>query len=309
MITTTVTRPALRYHGAKFRIAPWIMQFFPPHKTYVEPFGGAAGVLLQKHRSYAEVYNDLDGDVVNFFRVIRDPSTRSRLIEVIAMTPYARDEFNVAWEETADSIERARRLCVRAQMGFGSAGATKGVTGFRIDTKRACSTAQHLWMMYPDALSAVGTRFSGVLIENRAAIEVMLQHDGRDTLHFVDPPYVHSTRVMQSSGKGYYHHEMTDADHRALLQVLLDLEGMVVISGYDNDIYNMLGEWKTFQTKARISARHGTALRTEKLWLNQSCVDALESACGSLFPTKKLRDMTESDFDEAHGSILRELQT
>ncbi len=141
-----VERPALRYHGAKFRLAPWVLKHFPPHGTYVEPFDGAAGVLLQKPRSYAEVYNDLDGEMVNFFRVLRNTGQRAALVEALALTPYHRDEFDLAWEPTEDPIEQARRLCVRAQVGFGSAGATKGVTGFRIDTKRACSTAQHLWM-------------------------------------------------------------------------------------------------------------------------------------------------------------------
>lgn len=135
-----VTRPALRYHGAKFRLAEWVMQFFPAHTCYVEPFGGAAGVLLQKPRAYAEAYNDLDGNVVNFFRVLRDPIQRQQLVDACVLTSYARDEFELSWEPTEEPIERARRLCIRAQMGFGSAGATKGVTGFRIDTKRG---AQH----------------------------------------------------------------------------------------------------------------------------------------------------------------------
>lgn len=176
----TLNSPALRYHGGKFRLAPWIMQFFPAHKTYVEPFGGAAGVLIQKNRSYAEVYNDLDGDIVNFFRVLRDREMRTQLEEAVALTPYARGEFETAWEPTDCPIERARRTAIRAQMGFGSAGATKGITGFRIDTRRAYGTAQHLWAEYPAAIAAVGERFSSVLIENRPAIEVM-QQPGRGT--------------------------------------------------------------------------------------------------------------------------------
>jgi DNA adenine methylase len=79
-----IDRPVLRYHGAKFRLAGWLMQLFPPHRRYVEPFGGAAGVLLQKPRSYAEVYNDLDGDVVNFFRVLRDPELSRQLVRQLA---------------------------------------------------------------------------------------------------------------------------------------------------------------------------------------------------------------------------------
>lgn len=279
-----ITSPAIRYHGGKFRLAPWIMQFFAPHTTYVEPFGGAAGVLLQKQRSYAEVYNDLDGDIVNFFRVLRDPDTRRQLFELVSLTPYARADFDQAWEETSDPVERARRTAVRAQMGFGSAGATKGATGFRIDTKRAYGTAQHLWAEYPQAIAAVGQRFQGVLIENRPAIEVMQQHDRNDTLHFVDPPYVLSTRVLQANGKGYYRHEMTDADHLALLQVLLELEGMVVVSGYDSELYNdMLAGWEVFQTKSRISAGRGTALRTEVVWINPACSSRLHTPFGSLF--------------------------
>lgn len=281
--TARVGSPAIRYHGGKFRLAPWIMNFFPPHTTYVEPFGGAAGVLLQKQRSYAEVYNDLDGDIVNFFRVLRVPDLRRQLLELVSLTPYARADFDEAWEETNDPVERARRTAIRAQMGFGSAGATKGATGFRIDTRRAYGTAQHLWAEYPQAIAAVGQRFQGVLIENRPAIEVMQQHDRNDTLHFVDPPYLLSTRVLQANGKGYYRHEMTDADHRELLQVLLELEGMVVVSGYDSDLYNdMLAGWETFQTKSRISAGRGTALRTEVVWINQACSDALNNR-GGLF--------------------------
>lgn len=286
MMTTTVTRPSLRYHGAKFRIAPWVLRHFPAHGCYVEPFGGAAGVLLQKKRSYAEVYNDLDGDIVNFFRVLRDPEQRSALQELLALTPYARDEFDLAWQPTDDAIERARRLCVRAQMGFGSAGATKGVTGFRIDTKRACSTAQHLWMEYPDALAAVGARFAGVLIENRPALEVMSAHDGQNTLHFVDPPYMLGTRVLQGSGRGYYRYEMTDADHEELLATLRELEGMVIVTGYESDLYHdALRGWRVEKTDARISAGRGTAIRTEVLWMNSACADALESAHGGLFST------------------------
>lgn len=271
-----VISPVLRYHGGKFRLAPWIMSFFPAHTCYVEPFGGAAGVLLQKPRAYAEVYNDLDGDVANFFRVLRDPATRTQLIEAITMTPYHRDEFEQAWESADEPIERARRLAIRAQMGFGSATATKGKTGFRIDTKREYGTAQQLWAYYPAALATAGQRLSGVLMENRPAIEVMRAHDGPYTLHFVDPPYLHETRVMQSGKAGYYRHEMTNEDHIELLQALLKLEGMVVLSGYPSDLYNdILAGWSTQTTDARISAGRGSGVRKEVVWLNPACREAI----------------------------------
>jgi DNA adenine methylase len=279
-----VTKPAIRYHGAKFRLAPWIIKHFPPHYCYVEPFGGAAGVLLQKPRSYAEVYNDLDGNIVNFFRVLRDPVQRAALLEQLVLTPYARDEFDLAWEPTDDPIESARRLCIRAQMGFGSSGATKGTTGFRIDTKRAYSTAQELWAEYPDQLTAVGVRFSGVLIENKPALEVMKNHDTTNTLHFVDPPYVLSTRTLDSAGRGYYRHEMTDDDHAELLKLLKSLQGMVIITGYETELYrDTLREWRVESTSSRISAGRGTSLRTEMLWMNEACQYALEESLFSIF--------------------------
>lgn len=271
----TVVSPALRYHGGKFRLANWIMSFFPEHICYVEPFGGAAGVLLQKPRAYAEVYNDLDGDVVNFFRVMQNPISRNELIQACLMTPYARAEFDLAWKPAADPVERARRMAIRAQMGFGSAGATKGKTGFRIDTKREYGTAQHLWAEYPDSLMAAGLRFVGVLIENRPALEVMQQHDGASTLHFIDPPYLHDTRVMEK-GRIYYRHEMSNEDHMELLEELQKLKGYVVLSGYDSPLYDsQLSGWMKQTTHSRIAAHRGTKLRTECVWINPACADAL----------------------------------
>lgn len=273
----TVKSPALRYHGAKFRLAPWVISFFPTHRCYVEAFGGAAGVLLQKHRAYAEVYNDLDGEIVNFFSVLRDQEQSAALIELLHLTPYARTEFDLAYEPTECPIERARRTAVRAQMGFGSAGATKGTTGFRIDTKRAYATAQHLWVRYPETLEAVAARFKGVLIENRPAIEVMQQHDDVETLHYVDPPYVYETRSLRNVKQGCYRHEMNDAQHIELLNALTQLQGMVVLSGYDTDLYrDSLQGWRMHSTVARMSAGRGSGLRTECLWLNPACQNNLQ---------------------------------
>jgi DNA adenine methylase len=270
----TITAPVIRYHGAKFRLAPWVLQHFPPHTCYVESFGGAAGVLMQKPRSYAEVYNDLDGDIVNLFRTLQEPVARAALTERLLLTPYSRAEFELSWESTEDPVERARRTIMRAQMGFGSAGATKGATGFRIDTKRQYGTAQSLWAEYPDSIAEVGQRLSGVLIENRPATEVITAHDAPTTLHYVDPPYVHDTRYRGASSGRYYRHEMDDAEHRKLLDVLLELEGMVVLSGYPSELYSeLLPDWTCYSTSARISAARGTASRTECIWLNPACVD------------------------------------
>lgn len=281
-----ITRPAIRYHGGKFRLASWIVGFFPAHTTYVEPFGGAAGVLIQKPVSYAEVYNDLDGDIVNYFRVLRDPELRIQLEQAISLTPYARDEFDLAWEHTGDQIERARRTAIRAQMGFGSAGATKGSTGFRIDCKRKYGTAQHLWAEFSKTVTAVGQRFESVLVENSPAIDVLRQFDATDTLFYVDPPYVHDTRVMRvcRDRTGAYRHEMSDQDHQQLIDVLCSTKGMVVLSGYSHPLYEeALRDWAIHTKRARISAGRGSSIRTECVWINPACQSALESNPGGLF--------------------------
>ncbi|OTG78505.1 DNA methyltransferase [Acinetobacter sp. ANC 4558] len=262
--------PLIRYHGGKFRLAHWIIAQMPNHICYTEAFGGAAGVLLQKPRAYAEVYNDLDGDIVNLFEVLRDSRSRELLIEQLVLTPYSRTDFENAWEPTENKIERARRVCIRAQMGFGSAGATKGITGFRIDTKRQYGTAQSLWSTYPDHLGIIGQRLNGVLIENRPAIQILQDHDAETTLHYVDPPYVHDTRYDGAKSGRIYRHEMSNKEHLNLLNTLLDLKGMVMVSGYPCEMYDdMLSSWKRIETSSRISAGRGTAVKTECLWINR----------------------------------------
>lgn len=295
-----VSAPAIRYHGGKFRLAPWILQYFPDHRIYVEPFGGAAGVLIQKPRAFSEVYNDLDGDLVNFFRVVRDAGLRRQLVEACVLTPYAREEFDQAWLPAADPLERARRLVIRAQMGFGSAGATKGTTGFRIDTKREYETAQHVWAQYPSNLDALGQRLAGVLIENRPAIEIIPAHDTSTTLFYVDPPYVHETRCRVSMGTDrVYRHDMTDADHIALLEALQAVRGMVILSGYPHHIYDDTltdAGWSRLDKRAQISGNRGSVLRTECIWINPACQHARKAVQLSMnFATPRMQ------LDRHHG--------
>lgn len=276
MSEQTIKHPAIRYHGAKFRLAPWIIQQMPEHVCYVEPFGGAAGVLLQKPRSYSEVYNDLDSEVVNLFTVLRDPEMNQRLQDACVLTPYSRDEFCAAREPATDPVERARRMVVRASMGFGSAAGIGGTSGFRSDSKRKYATAAHLWERYPSNLAAVCQRMQGVIIENKDALAIMRAHDAETTLHYIDPPYMPDTRV---AGNRYYNHEMTVEGHEQLLAVSGAMQGMVMISGYDSEIYNdMLTGWKKTEKGSRISAGRGTAVRTECLWINQAAQQKQERA-------------------------------
>ncbi len=283
------TRPAMRYHGGKWKIAPWIINHFPKHKIYVEPYGGAASVLLRKPRSCGEIYNDLDGDVVNFFRVLRSPFQREQLIDSIRYTPYARSEFHEAFEpaDAAGNIERARRLLVRAEMGFGSAGATKGRTGFRcqshahLDRDPPGRSVQMAWADKGNVLKKVATRFQGVMIENRPAMEVISYWDREEALFYIDPPYLPGVRSLRA--RGAYRHEMTECRHIEMLKTVSALKGMVILSGYPSDIYDSyLRDWHTEERSVAAAGNRGSVVRTERLWMNPAVVDRLNSK-GPLF--------------------------
>lgn len=284
------TRPVIRWHGGKWLLAPWIAAHFPPHRTYVEPFGGGGSVLLRKPRSYAEVYNDLDESVVNLFRVLRDPELAERLVTALKLTPFARAEFFASYAPSDDPVEEARRLVVRAFMGFGSDGHNRAVrTGFRASSNRSGTTPAHDWVNYPDALAMTIARLRGVVVENRPAIEIMRQHDSPTTLHYVDPPYLPATRSNKSRrGKIRYHaytHEMTEDDHRALLAFLPTLTGVVILSGYPSELYDTaLRAWVRIE---RPALADGARPRTEVLWINKSSPRHLFSdveAAGAVAP-------------------------
>jgi len=269
-------RPVLRWHGGKWVLAPWIIEHFPKHRVYVEPFGGAGSVLMRKPRAYAEIWNDLDGEVVNIFRVLRSPDAH-RLVDALRLTPFSRSEFEQAYELSSDPIERARRLVIRSFMGFGSNGHNR-VTGFRANSNRSGTTPAHDWVNYPDSLIQVIDRLSGVTVENKDAKLVMAQHDGPDTLHYVDPPYVFETRADLSKD---YAHELTDDDHAELLVFLRGLAGMVVLSGYPSGLYDdALSDWVRVERKALAD---GAAERTEVLWINPHCARHLDNERMPLF--------------------------
>jgi DNA adenine methylase len=290
-----ITRPVLRWHGGKWRLAPWVISHFPPHRIYVEAFAGAASVLLRKERAYAEVYNDLDSLAFNLFCILRDRDQAARLIELLRLTPFAREEFEQSIEPGVDPLERARRLIVRSFMGFGSNAHSQSPhlqsgfrpaprfqagtrakpragpgnyrsTGFRSNSDRSGTTPAHDWRNYPDALVAIVERFQGVVIENRDAVEIMRQHDSTKTLHYVDPPYLPETR---SPANKYdlkhraYRHELTRDDHVVLLAELKTLAGMVVLSGYPSGLYDSalgggLAAHRDRRSRRRRASSHGS---------------------------------------------------
>jgi DNA adenine methylase len=260
-------RPVLRYFGGKWMLAPWIISQFPPHRIYVEPFGGGASILMRKPRVYSEVYNDLDGEVVNVFRVLRDKALSQDLERQIRLTPFSREEFFASYEQTTDPVERARRTIIRSFMGFGSNSVNReAVTGFRANALRSGTTPAIDWSNYPDEIPAFHERMSRVVIENRDYREVMLQQDTPETLFLVDPPYVPSTR----SEKHGYRHEMDLAGHEDLVRFLPTIKGMVILCGYENDTYEALG-WRSIKREAHAD---GARDRVEVLWMNAAAADA-----------------------------------
>jgi len=272
---TDPTRPVLRWHGGKWLLAPWIIGHFPQHEAYVEPYGGGASVLLRKPAARLEVYNDLDGEVVNLFRVLR--SKPEELCEAVRLTPFARAEFSEAYEMAEDDIERARRMLIRSHMGFGS-NAVHRRSGFRAAGLRAGVLPVHNWSDMPEVVRSVGERFRSVVIENRDAKKVMASNDGCDVLHYVDPPYVFETRG--DKGKDYAH-ELSDDDHAELLTFLRGLSGMVVLSGYPSELYEeILTGWHRVK---RIAMADGARERTEVLWINPACKVRVDEITMPLF--------------------------
>lgn len=261
-MSTTVTRPALRYHGGKWRIADWIIAHFPPHTCYVEPFGGAASVLLRKAPSLFEVYNDRDEVVVTFFRVLRERP--QELIRAIELTPYSRAEQQLAYTPCDDELEQARRLCVRAWQTYGGP-RTSWRSGWRFQHSdnagasviRDWNATEHLWEI-------VG-RLKQVQIECDEALAVVRRYDRSESLFYVDPPYPMSTR-SQRWNRSAYQHELSDDDHRSVAEALHRVDGMVLVSGYRCDLYDQIyGDWQRVVRQTINMASSGV---TECLWLN-----------------------------------------
>ncbi len=264
---TAPTRPVLRWHGGKWKLAPWILQHMPPHRVYVEPFGGGASILLRKRRSISEVYNDLDAELVNFFRICRNQP--AKLAAALALTPYARDEYRDLYAPARGRIERARRFVARSFMGQNSKGAFAR-SGFdaRINDDDYLSRLTSL-VALPDVVMEVAARLTDVLIENCDGSLLLDRYDGAGTLFYIDPPYLQRTRSRTRFPK-----DMTEVQHSDLLARLLAVEGMVMLSAYPDALYDAaLAGWRRLETKTMADGSHA---RTEVLWLNPACAAALD---------------------------------
>ena len=257
-------RTLLRYPGSKQRIAPWIIEQMPKHHSYLEPYAGGIAVLLNKEPSRIETINDLDGDVINLFRVIQRPGTREELIRLIVYTPYARAVYDNAFPDNPDDlteVERAANFLIRSWMGHGFRTCEK--TGWKkgVYSDSGAAYAVRYWNDLPEVITGVAQRLKMVQIENRPAVDLIKAFNHSNILIYADPPYVLSTRNRKN-----YRYEMTDQDHVELLEALLLHTGPVMISGYDNEIYSeYLKGWRKESTPARAE---NSLPRTECLWMN-----------------------------------------
>lgn len=261
-------RPALRWHGGKYRLREWVISHFPPHVVYVEPFGGAASVLMSKKPARLEIYNDTNSDVVNFFRVLRDPDMAARLKHLLELTPFSREEFKRSFEPADDLVESARRFVVRS---FQSIGAKEPgqANGWRTRTLNGHNgSPPKVWSNYAAVIPEFTNRLKGAIIECGDWRRIFETYDGRETLFYVDPPYPHCTRASRYRATYGHGNELTDADHRELCQRARSLEAHVIISSYRNPIYDeVLEGWQVSTTTTRAQS-NGT--RVEALYLSPS---------------------------------------
>ena len=249
----------LKYQGAKNRLANWINSYIPKHSVYLEPYFGSGAVFFNKKRCHIETINDLNEDVVNFFRVVREKP--ELLCAALEMTPYSRSEYMASYTVSANDtdIEKARKFCVRCWQGFGCS--NRYQNGFKSGQQTNSPNPARAFAKLPEVILQGAERLRGVQIENLPAIELINRYDTQDVFIYCDPPYLSGTR------KGYlYKHEMTDDEHVELLEVLVKHPGRILLSGYDNELYNnILKGWnKVYKdTTAECGLR-----RTETLWMN-----------------------------------------
>lgn len=249
----------LNYPGAKWGMAKQIVSMMPPHRSYLEPFFGSGAVLFNKPPSAIETVNDIDGDITNFFKVLRERP--EELAEAISLTPYSRDVFNDAHENRGtESFDRAYRFAIRSRMGHGFK--TYQKTGFKIDVyARERSYCVNCWNTMPERIFEAAARLKGVQIENRPALELIRKFNYDNVLIYADPPYLLNTR-----GGKQYRHEMDEQEHIELLAALKAHKGPVIISGYPSDMYDC--ELRGWSKVHKRSYNQNSDARTEVLWFN-----------------------------------------
>jgi len=280
-------RSPIKWFGGKGRMAAKILKLFPPHRVYVEPFGGGAGVLFAKEPSPVEIYNDVNSGLVNLFRVLRDPKQFEQFQRLVSLTPYSREEvcsYRETWEKCDEDLERAYRWFVVARLSFG--GYFGHSWGFAVRaSNRGMSETCSTWLSAIEGLPQVHARLMRVQIEHSDFRRIIATYDTPETLFYCDPPYIPATRKS-----GRYKHEMTAEDHEELVALILGVKGAVVLSGYRHSAYDALERagWQRHdygttcsaagRTRATGMQGKGAALRmqprTESIWISPRAASA-----------------------------------
>lgn len=252
-------------------MASRIIRYLPTHHTYVEAFGGSAAVLLAKAPTPIEVYNDLDGELVNLFRILREPDQFNLLLNNCKHTLYSRAEFALASQPSSDPLESARRLIVRTRQSHSGLG--RSWSYCVEDTQQGTSSAIRRWLSGIERLPRIHARLRNVQVEGDDWRKILERYDRPRTLFYLDPPYMAETRVG-----GGYRHEFNDADHHDLVIRLLRLKGMVILSGYPCDAYLPLEEkgWHRVDFDVPAYSSSSRNRRNESLWISPNAMMALD---------------------------------
>lgn len=268
----------INWFGGKYYMANDIIRLFPKHKVYVEVFGGAGHILFKKEPSEIEVYNDIDSGLYLFFKILRDENKANILKQKLDLTPYSREEFyhcRDTWKNEKDEIEKVRKWYVATMQSFSTNFSTWSHS--KNKSRRGMSQAVSQWLgKIENDLPKAVERLKTVQIENMDYKDLIKKYDGKDTLFYLDPPYIHKTRQMTYQ----YTHEMTDQQHEEMINILLHIKGKAILSGYDNEIYNklldngwrkmFLGEYDKRSEKAINESRNKGK---EFIWINYDIQD------------------------------------
>lgn len=257
-----------RYPGSKWSISEWIVAHFPEgyeKMVYLEPFAGSGAVFFTKKPGAVETINDLDSDIVNLFRVLREsPEALKRRLE---LTPYSREEYNLSFEPCDEPIEKARRFMVKTTQAIGAKLAGTSKCGWRNHKQTKIGGAACKWGGITETIDAAVARLRGdtthlVQIEHKDAFDLLRKYTTPDCLIYIDPPYLRSTR---KSG-ALYAHELSEADHIELLSIIKDSKANIVLSGYESELYNsVLSGW---YKDCAMSQTTSTEMAKETIWMN-----------------------------------------
>lgn len=272
---------AFGWYGGKFSHLDWLLPLLPEATHFCEPFGGSGATLLNRNPSPVETYNDIDGELVNFFCVLRNQ--KEELIEAIGLTPFSREEFEKAIYEPTEGLsdlERARRFYIRARQvrtGLAQMASSGRWAHCRLTSRAGMAGAVSRWLGAVEGLPLIAQRLIRVQIEHDKASNVIRRYDSEDTLFYCDPPYPHESRRDTSA----YRYEMSDADHSELSDLLHSVKGKVALSSYHCDLTDTLyRDWNCVEAPPR-TAHSVKTLRQEVLWVNYE-INEVERPCPTL---------------------------